>query len=876
MSENKKNNGAHMFRNIFKSSPMGIHMYSMEPDDRLVFSGTNPAADRILNIDCSLLIGKTIEEAFPPLAETEVPQRYRDAAAKGKPWSSQIVEYEDERISGVFEIFAFQTSPGNMAVMFSDVTEAKAKEEALLLTQFSLDNFSDAVYWLKKDGSIAYANKKACSVLNYSQEELLAMSVWDVDVNINKKIWIKFWTELKQKGSKTLESEHSTKEGHKFPVEILAKFMNFKGEEYNCAFAHDITERVKKEKVQDSLYKISEAVQSAENLQELFRAIHEIIIEIMPAKNNFYIALYDEQAEMLSFPYFVDEFDEAPKPKKPGKGLTEYVLRKGKPLLASPEVYDRLEKKGEVISIGKPSVDWLGVPLITKDKTIGILVVQSYTEGLRYTEEEKNVLTFISEQVAMAITHKQAEDTIRESEELFRSVIENSHNTIFIGDENSKVVYMNNKILELTGHTPQELIGTDFTRLLDKESLTLVHKRYLRRQKGYKVPPLYEFNIVRKDGEKRRVEISSSIIHDRAGKTQTVAQARDITERVKMEEDLRQSEHKYKDLVEKADIAIIIDDRKGKYQYINKTFTDMFGYTQEDLPHLKITTIVHPDDIERIKKIHKARMEGKKSRNSFEFKGLTKSGEEIFCEADVVLLREEKKIYGTRSYIRDITERKQNEIGIAASLQEKEVLLREIHHRVKNNLQVISSLLSLQSQHIKDEATLNMFTESRRRVRSMGIVHEKLYRSENLSRVNFKEYLQSLTRHLFQVYSIDPKLIKLSLDVQEIYLDINTAIPCGLLVSELISNALKHAFPPGSKGEIYIAMSKTKRKKITLEVRDNGIGFDSSINIEELGSFGLQLVDLLTKQLQGNLFIRSQNSTSFKITFTELKFQNDA
>jgi len=875
MSENNKINGVEMFRNIFESSPMGIHMYSLKPDNRLIFTGANPAADQILNIDCSKLIGKTIEDAFPPLADTEVSRRYRSAAKNGKPWSSQLVEYEDERISGIFEIYAFQTSPGNMAVMFSDITETKIKETSLQLTQFSLDNFSDAVYWLKKNGNFAYVNKKACSVLNYSQEELLSMSVFDIDSQIKKAVWPKLWSDLKRRGSVTLESKHKTKDDRIIPVEVLGNFILFKGEEYNCAFAHDITERKKKEKIQTSIYKISDAVQSVDNLQELFQAIHEIITELMPAKNNFYIALYDERRELLSFPYYVDEFDLPPVPSKLGRGLTEYVLRKGKPLLASPEVYSKLEQKGEVISIGEPSVDWLGVPLITKGKTIGVLVVQSYTEGLRYTEEDKNILTFISEQVAMAITRKQAEDTIRESEELFRSVIENSHNTIFIGDENYLVKYMNDKVFELTGYKPEELIGTDFRALLERESRPLVQDRYRLRQKGNKVPPRYEFNIVRKDGEKRRVEISSSIIHDRGGKTQTVAQARDITDRVKMEEELRQSEHKYKDLVEKADVAIIIDDRKGRLQYSNQTFTEIFGYTQEDLPNLKITTIVHPDDIERVRKIHQVRMDGKKSPNSYEFKGLTKSGDQIFCEVDVVVLKDKNKISGTRSYIRDISERKENENRIAASLQEKEVLLREIHHRVKNNLQVISSLLSLQSQHVTDETTLNMFTESRRRVRSMGIVHEKLYRSESLSRVNFKDYLQSLARHLFQVYTIDPKLIQLSFDVTEISLDINTAIPCGLLVSELISNALKHAFPAGSKGEVKIAMQQTKGNKITLEVSDNGIGMDSALNIEELDSFGLQLVNLLTKQLQGDLHFRNKNGAAFKITFKELDYHNE-
>jgi PAS domain S-box-containing protein len=179
----------------------------------------------------------------------------------------------------------------------------------------------------------------------------------------------------------------------------------------------DITERKKAEEIQASIYKISEASHFAENLEDLYHLIHETITELISAKNNFYIALYDASSEMLSFPYFVDEFEEKPEPQKIGKGLTEYVLRTGKPLLASPKVFEELVKRGEVVSVGPPSIDWLGVPLKTKDKTIGVLVIQSYREGVRYDADDKNILTFISEQVAMAIERKQAEEELQQAKE---------------------------------------------------------------------------------------------------------------------------------------------------------------------------------------------------------------------------------------------------------------------------------------------------------------------------------------------------------------------------------------------------------------------------------------------------------------------------
>ena len=184
------------------------------------------------------------------------------------------------------------------------------------------------------------------------------------------------------------------------------------GENQFLAVCRNISEQKKAEKIRHSIYKISEAAHSTRNLEELFRSIHRTIEELMPAK-NFYIALYDHDKGILSFPYFIDEYDEAPAPRKLSKGLTEYVLRTGEPLLVSPEVFEDLEKKGEVESIGPPSIDWLGIPLKKEDKTIGVLVVQSYTVGTRFREEDRNILKFVSSQVAMAIERKRAEEALR-------------------------------------------------------------------------------------------------------------------------------------------------------------------------------------------------------------------------------------------------------------------------------------------------------------------------------------------------------------------------------------------------------------------------------------------------------------------------------
>jgi two-component sensor histidine kinase len=204
---------------------------------------------------------------------------------------------------------------------------------------------------------------------------------------------------------------------------------------------------------------------------------------------------------------------------------------------------------------------------------------------------------------------------------------------------------------------------------------------------------------------------------------------------------------------------------------------------------------------------------------------------------------------------------------LKASLAEKELLLKEIHHRVKNNMQVISSIFSLQSQYVQDPQVLAILTESRNRISSMALIHEKLYQCNNFVKINFAEYIQSLTRNLFASYDADSSLIQLTLDIADVALSIDSAIPCGLLTNELISNCLKHAFPEGKAGKIAIALATHSDTHLTLMVRDSGIGLPSDFSLEKNTSLGLRLVKVLTRQLSGQLEMYNDGGTIARMTF---------
>ena len=204
---------------------------------------------------------------------------------------------------------------------------------------------------------------------------------------------------------------------------------------------------------------------------------------------------------------------------------------------------------------------------------------------------------------------------------------------------------------------------------------------------------------------------------------------------------------------------------------------------------------------------------------------------------------------------------------IKASLKEKEMLLKEIHHRVKNNLQIVSSLLSLQSAYINDAAVLAVFKDSQSRVESMALMHEHLHQSEDLEKIDLASYIQTLAADLFSSYGVNSHTIGLNIGVDHVFLNTDTAIPCGLIVNELVSNALKHAFPAGLKGQINISLQPESDSELLLIVSDNGIGFPENLDFRNTATLGLRLVNTLTAQLRGTIELLRGAGTSFRITF---------
>jgi two-component sensor histidine kinase len=230
-------------------------------------------------------------------------------------------------------------------------------------------------------------------------------------------------------------------------------------------------------------------------------------------------------------------------------------------------------------------------------------------------------------------------------------------------------------------------------------------------------------------------------------------------------------------------------------------------------------------------------------------------------------------VFYTVMVARDITERKEFENALKSSIKEKEVLIKEIHHRVKNNMQIISSLLNLQKQYVDEEEAVNVLMESQNRVKSMAMIHEKLYKSRNFSEINFADYIRSLVSDLFYSYGVDSNRVKTVILLDELMMGLETAIPCGLIISELVTNTLKYAFPHQKNGEFRIELHLDSDGLYNLIISDNGVGMPENVNFDETETLGLQLVNSLVNQLEGTIELTRNNGTQFKIKFKELEYK---
>ncbi len=436
---------------------------------------------------------------------------------------------------------------GDIGTQVGHFVERKHAEDALIESESKFravaDTAASAIY-IHANNRFLYANRASELISGYPREELMALPVWEIAHPRFREV-MQERADSRKAGAEApsrYEFEMITKAGEPRWLDFSAAVIQFEGQTAILATAFDITERKRAEQLQSALYRIANLTSAAKDLDQLYAAIHQIVGELMYAR-NFYIALFDEETQLIHFPYFVDEEDPAPPPPQQClRGLTDYVLRNGKPLLADPIKFEELVALGEAETRGAPSLDWLGVPLKIGDRTFGVLTVQSYDAAIRFGPEQQDILNFVSQQVASAIEHRRSQDALQKSEMRYRSQVQSAAYGIYRSSVGGQFLDVNPALVEMLGYDAgEELMTMDMARDLYAEPGQ--RQRILEELVGAARIEGVETHWKRKDGRIITVRLSGRAGLHYPGEPESFEMiAEDITERRTLEEQLRHSQ----------------------------------------------------------------------------------------------------------------------------------------------------------------------------------------------------------------------------------------------------------------------------------------------------------------------------------------------
>ena len=527
-----------------------------------------------------------------------------------------------------------------------------------------------------------------------------------------------------------------------------------------------------------------------------------------------------------------------------------------------------------------PHFDGLSALKIAKNKTPHIpFIFVSGKIGEDYAVEMlkegatdyvlKNNLTKLSHAVLRALKESEeqknraiAEKSLLESEKKYRTLFEKSKNPIFVCKKDGNFIDCNEAGLiflekhrnDLIGHNIKNWVkSTDFIDLFSgkNDNAELV------------------FVI---GGNEKIMDVSITLVELDGGKSYFL-QGKDVTKQRSAEKSLQAQSEEYKAIFENTGTLSLIFERDTTISMVNTEFENFSGYSNKEL-HIrkKWLDFVASDDLERMEGYHRMqRINPRAIPKNYEVTLKNRNGiyKDFFATSELIPGTEK----GIISFM-DITDRKNAENKIKKSLKEKELLLREIHHRVKNNMQIISTLLTLQSAQINDQKLIQLYRESQDRIQAMALIHEKLYQSKDISQINLREYVESMVSDLLYSYERESRIIEADLDIEDILMNIDTAVPCGLIINELVSNSLKYAFPD-DHGTVKIHLRRLNDERYCLKVSDDGIGLPEDFDtekIEKIDTLGLQIVNNLVNQIEGVL--RISRPSTFEIKFKELKYKD--
>lgn len=473
--------------------------------------------------------------------------------------------------------------------------------------------------------------------------------------------------------------------------------------------------------------------------------------------------------------------------------------------------------------------------------------------------------------IEVALYKKQMENKLKRSQETYyQTIFENTGAATVIIEENKLISLVNMEFASLTGYSKEEIEGKmEWPAIFSHEDVSQMKEYHkLRRINPDYAPRNYEARIITRNGTIKPVHLTVAMI---PGTEKSMASILDMTELQRSKIAIKESQERFKSIFENAAEAIILFDCQGNIVEFNGKFKETFGIKNGEIigqNFVKMGTMMgmHPEESRQI--INDLITGNELKQVEWILKNI--NGKQIVFRVRPSLIKTKTSVIGILLIMEDITELKNVENSLKNSLEEKEMLLREIHHRVKNNLQIISSLLSLQRLQVENPQTADILWECQGRVRAMAMIHENIYQSQDIGRINFKNYVEMLLYDIYNLYRVDKKLIILEMLIEGVEMGIETAMPCGLVINELATNCIKHAFPHGN-GTLKIEL-KTDGDLHLLIIEDDGIGLPENLDPQKSKKLGLMVVNTLVNQLNGEMEIDRTNGTKFIIKFRELPY----
>lgn len=743
-----------------------------------------------------------------------------------------ILTGETVWVSGLGQLeFDGAGNPVRMFGIIQDINEKKIHESALRESeerfQSVVDHVGDGYELLDGNGRFVDVNETTCLMLGYTREEMLRMSVMDIDPINDRSRFAALFHSLIGTPAITFETRHRRKDGTELPVEITASVIRLSDGYFSLAMVRDITNR-KKIEDEKSLYQ--------EELERFFDLDPDLVC--IASTDGYFKKLNHAWEKTLGFStaeLLASPFESFIHPDDIEPTRTEVARQLGGQRTIN-FINRYRTKRGDYRLF-----EWVASPSL--DGTMLFASARDITE------------------------RKKTEDEIAERRRFIETLVNLNPDILYIYDIfDRKNIYSNEGIQKVLGHSAEDVLNMGermIPLLMHPDDLTVyletIVPRYAALLDGDRL--VHSYRMKHKEGGWRWLE-STEIIYQRlpdGAPRRIFGSVHDITDRRQAEEALRGSEEKFRTV---ADFTYDWEywlGPDGKYIYVSPSCEAITGYAAREFmedPRI-LGRMVHPDDREMVL-AHLRDALTERDPHIMDFRIVTRDGETRWighqCQP---VYGPDGAFMGRRGSNRNITVRRVAEDRLKKSFQEKDILLKELQHRVKNNLNVIYSLLGFEMDRLTDPEAREIFNNARSRILSMSSIYERLYQQADIERLELGQYIREFSESLFEMYVIDAGKYRFSTRVADITLDLKRSVPLGLILNELISNALKYAYPAGGGGEIRIELD-LRGDTVRLAVSDDGRGLPEGVDPKKISSMGFTLVRMLADQIGGNLSVKSR------------------